>query len=88
MQTVVQGIQTEAGGKRMISNNQKQKGHSEVSAQSAQPGEQTSLSALAREVNRKFTRDLISKGTVNQIATWKPKKPDFHQKRVLSLKIT
>lgn len=38
------------------------------------------------EVNRKFTGDLISKGTLHKIAIWKPKKPRFPPKDSFKLK--
>lgn len=41
--------------------------------------------SLHQEVNRKVTGDLINKkGTLNKIATGKPKTQGFHQKIILS----
>lgn len=86
MQTVVLRVQTKAGGKRTFSNDRDQKGSRKVNAWRVQPRQQISLSPPTGEVNRKFTGDLISKGTLHKIAIWKPKKPRFPPKDSFKLK--
>lgn len=73
MQTVVHRVQAGASGEDSHLQKPDPGRHWKVTLWGTQPGQQTALSPLVGEVNRKFTGDWICERTVNKIATRKPK---------------